>query len=65
MTAGLDEPQADRSVFDSVVIRMLLAALALAAGLAVAWLVGGRVIILGVLAVLLAAGNGYAKAYSP
>jgi hypothetical protein len=65
VTAGLDEPQADRSVFDSVVIRMLLAALALAAGLAVAWLVGGRVIILGVLAVLLAAGNGYAKAYSP
>lgn len=65
MTAGLDEPQADRSAFDSAVIRTLLAALALAAGLAVAWLVGGRVIILGVLAVLLAAGNGYGKAYSP
>jgi hypothetical protein len=65
VTAGLDEPQADRSVFDSVVIRTLLAALALAAGLAVAWLAGGRVIILGVLAVLLAAGNGYGKAYSP
>jgi hypothetical protein len=70
VTAGLDEPQADRSAsgsaaFDSAAIRTLLAVLALAAGLAVAWLVGGRVIILGVLAVLLAAGNGYAKAYSP
>ena len=61
----MDEPQADRSAFDSAVIRTLLAALAMAAGLAVAWLVGGRVIILGVLAVLLAAGNGYGKAYSP
>lgn len=65
MTAGLDEPQTDRSAFDGAVIRTLLGALALAAGLAVAWLAGGRVIILGVLGVLLAAGNGYGKAYSP
>jgi hypothetical protein len=65
VTAGLDEPQADRSAFDSAVIRALLAVLALAVGLAVAWLAGGRLVILGVLAVLLAAGNGYGKAYSP
>ena len=65
MTAGLDEPQAERSAFDSVVIRTLLGVLALAAGLAVAWLAGGRPVVLGVLAVMLAAGNGYGKAYSP
>jgi hypothetical protein len=65
VTAGLDEPQADRSAFDSVVIRTLLGALALAAGLSVAWLAGGRLVVLGVLAVMLAAGNGYGKAYSP
>jgi hypothetical protein len=65
VTAGLDEPQANRSAFDSAAIRTLLAALALAAGLAAAWLAGGRMFILGVLAVLLAAGNGYGKAYSP
>jgi len=65
VTAGLDEPQADRSAFDSAVIRTLLGALALAAGLAVAWLAGGRLVVLGVLAVMLAAGNGYGKAYSP
>ena len=65
MTAGLDEPQADRSAFDFAVIRTLLGALALAAGLAVAWLAGGRLVVLGVLAVMLAAGNGYGKAYSP
>jgi hypothetical protein len=65
VTAGLDEPQADRSAFDGAAIRTLLAALALSAGLAVAWLAGGREVVLGVVAVLLAAGNGYGKAYSP
>jgi hypothetical protein len=65
VTAGLDEPQADRSAFDSAATRALLAALALAVCLSVAWLAGGRLVVLGVLAVLLAAGNGYGKAYSP
>jgi hypothetical protein len=65
VTVGLDEPQADHSKLDSAAIRTLLAALALSAGLAVALLVGGREVVLGVLGVVLAVGNGYGKAYSP
>lgn len=35
------------------------------AGLAAAWLASGAIGVLSAMAVLLAAGNGYAKAYSP
>jgi hypothetical protein len=45
--------------------RMLAAAAAVIAGMATAWLAGGSIGVLAGMAVLLAAGNGYAKAYSP
>jgi hypothetical protein len=45
--------------------RAALAALAVAAGLAIGWASAGRFAVSAVLAVLLAAANGYSKAYSP
>jgi len=45
--------------------RTLAAAAAVSAGMAAAWLAGGSIGVLAAMAVLLAAGNGYAKAYSP
>jgi hypothetical protein len=65
VTAGLQERPAGSSALDNAAVRSLLAAVAIAAGLAVAWLAGGSVVVLAVLAVLLAASNGYGKAYSP
>jgi len=45
--------------------RALLAAGAIALGLVAGWALSGRIAILATLAVLIAAGNGYSKAYSP
>jgi len=45
--------------------RALLAAGAIALGLVAAWAVSGRIVIVAIAAVLIAAGNGYSKAYSP
>ena len=64
MTAGLSEQQATSSALDSATVRTVLAGLALAAGVVVAWL-GGSVVLLGLLAVIVAVSNGYRKAYSP
>ncbi len=48
-----------------VMRRTLAVAAALSAGMAAAWLGAGSTGVLAAMAVLLAAGNGYAKAYSP
>lgn len=45
--------------------RVLLAVGAVALGLGAGWAASGRIVAVAVLAVLLAAANGYAKAYSP
>jgi hypothetical protein len=45
--------------------RTLAAAASVSAGMAAAWLAAGSTGVLAGMAVLLAAGNGYAKAYSP
>lgn len=45
--------------------RLLLAAAALAAGLAVGWAASGRFAVVACLAVVVAATNGYSKAHSP
>ncbi len=45
--------------------RAVAGVVAAGAGLAAAWLASGAIGILCAMAVLLAAGNGYAKAYSP
>jgi hypothetical protein len=65
VTASLREQPAGSSLLDDAAVRTLLAVTALGAGLAAGWLAGGSVVVLGVLAVTLAAGNGYGKAYSP
>jgi|HubBroStandDraft_4_1064222.scaffolds.fasta_scaffold321667_3 peptidoglycan/LPS O-acetylase OafA/YrhL len=73
MTAGLTERRARRFALDTAGTRALLAALALAIGLSAGWLAAGRLAagrpamlpVLAGLAVVLAAGNGYGKAYSP
>lgn len=65
MTAGLREQSAGNSALDGAAARALLALTALGVGLAAAWLAGGSLVVLGVLAIILAAGNGYGKAYSP
>jgi hypothetical protein len=65
VSAGLSGQPAESSALDGAVVRTLLAVTALAAGLAGAWLARGSVAVLGALAVILAAGNGYGKAYSP
>jgi hypothetical protein len=43
----------------------LFAAGAVAVGLGTAWALSGRIAAVAILAVLVAAGNGYSKAYSP
>jgi len=45
--------------------RTLLAAGATALGLGAGWALSGRIAAVAILAVLIAAGNGYSKAYSP
>jgi hypothetical protein len=45
--------------------RALLAAAAIALGLGAGSALSGRVVTVAILAVLIAAGNGYSKAYSP
>lgn len=45
--------------------RALLAAGAVALGLVAGWALSGRIATVAILAVLVAAGNGYSKAYSP
>lgn len=70
MTGQLGERQASRPTVDTAVVdsplgRGLLAVTAIAGGMAAAWLASGRSSLLAGMAVLLAAGNGYGKAYSP
>ena len=43
----------------------LFATGAVAVGLGAAWVLSGRIVAVAILAVLVAAGNGYSKAYSP
>jgi hypothetical protein len=45
--------------------RPLLGAGAIALGLGAGWASSGRIVAVAILAVLVAAGNGYSKAYSP
>jgi hypothetical protein len=45
--------------------RALLAAGAIVLGLGAGWVLSGRIVTVAILAVLVAAGNGYSKAYSP
>jgi hypothetical protein len=45
--------------------RTLLAAGATALGLGAGWALSGRIAAVAIVAVLIAAGNGYSKAYSP
>jgi uncharacterized membrane protein len=45
--------------------KALLAAGAIALGLVVGWALSGRIVTVAILAVLVAAENGYSKAYSP
>ncbi|HUA41021.1 MAG TPA: hypothetical protein VMA32_05630 [Streptosporangiaceae bacterium] len=50
---------------DRPAIRVVLGVAALAGGMAVAWQAAGSTAVLAGMAVVLAAGNGYGKAYSP
>lgn len=50
---------------DRVPVRLAAAAMAVLAGLVGGWLAAGSFGVLAGLAVLLAGGNGYEKAYSP
>jgi hypothetical protein len=45
--------------------RALLSAGAVALGLVAGWALSGRIVAVAILAVLVAAENGYSKAYSP
>jgi hypothetical protein len=45
--------------------RALLAAGAIALGLGAGWALSGRIVTVAIVAVLIAAANGYSKAYSP
>jgi hypothetical protein len=45
--------------------RALLSAGVIALGLVVGWALSGRIVTAAILAVLIAAENGYSKAYSP
>lgn len=56
---------AGRALVDRAGVRLLLGLAALLAGLAAGWLSAGSFGVLAAMAVLLAAGNGYGKAYSP
>ena len=65
MTAGLGEQAVGGPALDRAAVRTFLAITALGVGLTAAWLARGGVVVLGALAVIVAAGNGYGKAYSP
>lgn len=52
-------------LLDGRAVRTLLAVAAAAGGMTAAWLADGRIVVLAAMAMLLAAGNGYGKAYSP
>jgi hypothetical protein len=65
VTTGFERPITSNAALDNPAVRTLLATLALALGVGIAWLAGGRLIFLAGLAILVAAGNGYSKAYSP
>jgi hypothetical protein len=66
VTAGLSEHTGTgSSALDSATVRALLAGLALAAGVVVALLARGSIVVLAFFAVIVAASNGYSKAYSP
>ena len=60
ITGQLAEWSADRPG-----VRTLLGVAAIAGGMAASWLASGNVGVLAGMAVVLAAGNGYGKAYSP
>jgi hypothetical protein len=45
--------------------RALFAAGTIALGLGAAWALSGRIVTVAIVAVVIAAGNGYSKAYSP
>ncbi|HYB18826.1 MAG TPA: hypothetical protein VEF71_25625 [Streptosporangiaceae bacterium] len=45
--------------------RALLAAGAIALGVGASWALSGRIVTIAIVAVLVGAGNGYSKAYSP
>jgi hypothetical protein len=60
ITAELGEWSADRPG-----VRAVLGVTAIAGGMAASWLASGDVGVLAGMAVVLAAGNGYGKAYSP
>ncbi len=58
-------PAIGTSATDVPSARLLLGTAALLSGLAVGWLSAGSFGVLAAMAVLLAAGTGYGKAYSP
>jgi O-acetylhomoserine/O-acetylserine sulfhydrylase-like pyridoxal-dependent enzyme len=60
MTGQVGEWSADRPG-----VRTVLGVAALAGGMAASWLASGNAGVLAAMAVVLAAGNGYGKAYSP
>jgi hypothetical protein len=60
MSGQLAEWPADRPG-----VRALLGIAAMTGGMAVAWLASGNAAVLAGMAVVLAAGNGYQKSYSP
>ena len=61
----ISRPAIGSWVTDAVPARLLLCAAALLAGTAAGWLAAGSFGVLAAMAVLLAAGTGYGKAYSP
>ena len=63
--AGCDGRAPQRSEGPHVSGWALLAAGAIALGLGAGWALSGRIVTVAILAVLIAAGNGYSKAYSP
>ncbi len=58
-------PAIGSRVTDAAAARLLFGAAALLSGIAVGWLSAGSFGVLAAMAVLLAAGTGYGKAYSP
>ena len=61
----ISRPAAGSRVTDDTSTRVLLGAAALLSGMAAGWLSAGSFGMLAAMAVLLAVGTGYGKAYSP